>query len=409
MTTWLRKDRKCWVYEFQIEGARYRGRCIHPETGAAARNKREADKIELLIRADALRAPDDQANEQLLLSHAFGAFATRKRSAKNWPNQQNYIRELTRFFGATTPIEEISTQRVWDYIAFARQQPILVYMGAGKRITPDVDRATLFRPCTSGKLRADSTINRYLDCLRETLRIAYEIVDSRGRPRLQGLMPKIPDLDEPEHLPRPISDADIDRIVIEAPLHLAEAVLLARLMGFRKGEMFALTVDQVDLGNRGIWLAAASTKANRAEFIPASGEACELLAWLLGEARQRGVRSLISYRHGKKGEWCGIKNPRRAWRTTLTALGLEGQHVFHNTKASFVTAVANVATTEVTQQLARHKDYRTTQRYIKISDLVARTAVEDAVLKTSISAASPHQESPPEKKHEPFCAPERGR
>ncbi len=63
---------------------------------------------------------------------------------------------------------------MWDYIAWARSQPIMVYMGGGKTKAAAQERtkAKLFRPAKSWKKRADATINRYLDCLREALRIA---------------------------------------------------------------------------------------------------------------------------------------------------------------------------------------------------------------------------------------------
>ncbi|WP_425455493.1 tyrosine-type recombinase/integrase [Azospirillum griseum] len=149
-------------------------------------------------------------------------------------------------------------------------------------------------------------------------------------------------------------------------------------MGFRKAEVFGLTIDQVDIKNRGVWLEANATKGKRAEFIPANPEALELLTRLVGQARRWKVRHLLTYQHGEKGERRPVKNPKRAWRTALDKLGLE--HRFHDTKASFVTAVAHVATAAVTQQLARHKNYETTRRYLKVADEAARQAMEQATM-----------------------------
>ncbi len=59
----------------------------------------------------------------------------------------------------------------------------------------------------------------------------------------------------------------------------------------------------------------------------------------------------------------------------LKAGGLEGRHKFHNTKATFVTAVAIKAPAPVAQQLATHRDFETTQRYIRIADELTRNAV----------------------------------
>ena len=56
---------------------------------------------------------------------------------------------------------------------------------------------------------------------------------------IDGDMIVVPELKEPEHLPRPISDTDLQRIIEKAPPHLGEAVMLARHMGFRKAEIFS--------------------------------------------------------------------------------------------------------------------------------------------------------------------------
>lgn len=328
-----------------------------------------------------------------------------KQGGANWPNQQVYIRDLLAFFGATSSVADITEQRVWDYIAWARQQPVMVYVGGGRtRATfAKVRRDFPYRPSKSGRMRADSTINRYLDCLRETLRIAHGVRGANGQPLLSGEPPKVPDLTEPEKLPRPIADDVLWEMVERAPAHLAWGILLARLMGFRKGEMFALTCHQVDTANRGIWLNAENTKAKRDEFIPANVDAMELLTYLIAEAKARGSTFLITYRRRLKDGPDGmprftaavpIKNPKRAWQKVLSDMGLKGLHKFHNTKASFVTAVAHTASAAVTQELARHKDYRTTQRYLKINDEAARAAVEAATLKVTAktgAARSPQQ------------------
>ncbi len=74
-----------------------------------------------------------------------------------------------------------------------------------------------------------------------------------------------------------------------------------------------------------------------------------------------------------------IRSPRRRrWRAWPVSAALK--HRFHDTKASFVSAVALVAPAAVTQQLARHKSYETTCRYLRVADKAARRAVEDATM-----------------------------
>jgi integrase len=86
---------------------------------------------------------------------------------------------------------------------------------------------------------------------------------------------------------------------------------------------------------------------------------------------------LISYRQSKdKGAFRPIKNLGSSWYSVLRDCGLEGRHKFHSTKATFVTAVAMHAPAPVAQQLARHRDFETTRRYIRITDELSRKAVE---------------------------------
>ncbi len=261
------------------------------------------------------------------------------------------------------------------------------------------------------RLRSDSTTNRYLICLGAALRIAQSLRDTAGKPLLAD-MPKVPRLAEPKHLPRPIADEDLLAIVQDpsVPRHVADGVMLVRLMGFRKAEVFALKIHQVDFTNRGVWLEARETKGNRAEFVQASDEAMALLERLVQQARGWKVDHLFTYQHGEKGERRPVKNPKRAWGTALKKLGIE-HHRFHDTKASFVTAVARVASAAVTKSLARHKDHRTTERYIEIVDPVKRQAIEAIAIGGTKArvGASPKQEPQTPCPARPSDAPDAGK
>ena len=426
MSVTYNKSRRKWRCDFWIDGQRYQPDCDDPDTGKHATSKSDALRIQTKLKGKILSNADVPAKDDGIPDYGFGqaalTFGERKKMERNWANIQVYISELTLYFGAEFPVALIAdeshspdTPSVWGYIRWARQQPVKVYVGKGKplreMLSLGVPMSKLFRPAADGRLRADSTINRYLDCLRGILRLAYSLRHPKtGDLLFKGPMPKVPDLDEPEYLPRPFSDDAIWEAATRAPAHLAWGILLARLMGFRKAEMFDITIPQVDFQSRGIWLAAADTKGKRDEFVPANVEAMELLEYLVAEARARGVQHIITYRRTrttwniKGGKDAGdgrtvrfgpavpVKNPKKAFARVLKEMGLQGIHTFHNTKASFVTAVAHVAPAAVTQDLARHKDYRTTQRYLKVADHAKRAAVEAATTKPS-AAPSPSRKS----------------
>ena len=56
--------------------------------------------------------------------------------------------------------------------------------------------------------------------------------------------------------------------------------------------------------------------------------------------------------------------------------GLDGKHRFHHLKASYTTALAQVAPDPVVQELSRHKEFATTERYIRVADEAKRAAVD---------------------------------
>jgi integrase len=419
MRAYFNKKRNRWMYDLQINGKRYNRYCIDPDTGAEPNNQTEADKIVVKIKARLLTAVDKKStavveSEPLTVLEAFVDYANRMKGQRNWSNNQTYVRELVNYFGAQTHVISIDEKKIWDYILWARQQPVMVYVGGNKNRTDAAEHhaaGSLFRPAEDGRTREDSTINRYLQALNGALGAAYKLRCLDGSPRLNATKPDVPNLKEPEALPRPISDANIQRMIETGPPHLADAVLLNRLMGFRKAEAFDLTKGQVDFPNRGVWLEARDTKGKRGEFVHASEAALQLLKRLVDQANERGTEYLITYpfkkaadkvpgkrirrylgsevidgkRHLKREtvnlivEWRPIKNPKRSWKTLNKKLGLD--HKFHQTKASFVTAVAHVAPAAVVQQAGRQKDYRTTQRYIKVADQAMKTAVEEASFK----------------------------
>jgi integrase len=406
MTVFYNKTRGHWAYDFQLKGQRYAQACKDPLTGNLAENKTEAAAIEERIRARLLLESDcrKQTNPRdYTLAQAFAAYLGQMKPGSHKNTVVIHVRELLIWFGPATPLYQISDGRVLEYITWAREQKIKTWIAGphrkkntGKGEWKNTDRR-----------RSDSTINRYLTTFRTALRMAHAARDPHTGMPLLPAMPKIPHLREMKRLPRPIAQANLDAIIAAAPGHLADAIRLTVLMGFRSAEVFGLTCSQVDLPNKGIWLRAENTKGKRDEFIPASGMALQLLEQLVARARRLGLQHLILYRTGggkKKESWRPIKNARTAWRRALKQLDLQGQHVFHNTKTTFVTAIAKKFPGAVVQRLARHRNFSTTQRYILVADSLMREAVEAATdclvagngasIPNVISAAAPDSTTP---------------
>jgi hypothetical protein len=394
MTVTWRANRRRWTFDFRVEGQRHSGYCLNPD-GTNARTKAEAKAAEAVVRARIRKgqfAPSP-TQQGLTWAEALAAYGLRKKGLKDWEvNKVRQVRELLTWFGPGTPLHAITEQRVWEYIDWARAQPIRIYVGGGRKAkagntkrNPD----SLWRD--SDRTRGDATINRYLVVLREALAIATTLRDTDGNRALLD-PPKVPYLDEGQHLPRPIPDDVLDQVIQQGPPHLSQAATLVRHMGFRKAEVFGLTVEQVDMGLQGVWLAADQTKGNRAEFIPANNTAWSLLVQLVTDARADNRTFLIGYRHRGTGPLRPVKNPRKAWNSLMEKLG--HRYRWHDTKASFVTAVGQKASGPTTQALARHRDFRTTQRYLAVLDETRRQAL-DAISRDPTGTDTPPAESTP--------------
>jgi integrase len=381
MTVFFNKARSRWQYDFMIEGVRHAGQARDPDTGQPARNRTEAKRIEdalrVAARSSAQAAAAVPAPGTYTLAQAIGAWATRKRGADNWVNNQVYAREILRHFGPATPVAAIDEAAVWGYVAWSRDQQVRIWAGGNRKPTPDdADDATLWR--LTDRRRSDSTINRYLNVIREALRLAHEARDGHGR-RLLAVPVTVPELSEPVTVPRPIPDADLERIAAVAAPHLADAITLARNMGFRLDELTTIRPDQVDESARGVWLDAGQTKANRATFKPANAAAWAVLVRRKIEAEQLGMGRILYWaKPAGRGrvEWRTIRTFKTAWMAALRRAGLTGRYTWHNTKASFVTAIGAVASARVTRDLAEHRDASTTDRYLAVMDEAKRTAVE---------------------------------
>ena len=380
MSVWFDPDRNKWRFHFQLNGRRKTGYCVDPRTGEAATSKAGADRAERAARAVLEQEFNDRSTPvttaEYTLGEAFVPYCAKKEGKANWENERGYVAEILQHFGPNRPLTEINDTKIWEYIGWARKQPIMIYVCGKKSRAQMAARSgrKLFRPIKSGRRRTNSTINRYLNALREALRMAHETRDPTGR-RLLRYRPNVPDLDEPAHLPRPIPDAVLQDILAVAPPHLADGAELARNLSMRKAEVFALTIDQVDTENRGIWLAAEKTKADRAEFIHANGAAMALLERLIAQARVRKTKFLLTYQHGKNGKWQQVKDPKRAWKTAQRRAGVEAPYKFHQIKAAHVSQVAMKSGSRAAQKAGRHANASTTERYILVADEFMRDAM----------------------------------
>lgn len=377
MTVSFDKDRKFWRYDFFLARKRYRGYCVN-EDDTPARNRTEAKAAQAIVRGAYLRQPKDKRVRRgtYTFAHAMAAYVARSRHLKNWDNLQVYLAELKDVIGPATPIGDVEG-KVPDYIKHARRQKILLWLGG----TKDRRAGALRLPKDklwkdTGRRRSDSTTNRYLTTLRTVLNLAHNTRDPATGERMLPIAPTVELLREPVEAARPLGDANLRQILQTSPRHVSDTVVLCIDAGLRLNEALGLENDQFDPEYRGLWL-DSRTKGKRGEFVPLGETAFKLVAQRVKESRAAGQSRIILYR----GRW-GTQTPRpinsisKAWQHTLRKLGLKGRFRFHNTRADYVSYLGNEGAAPMAlKDLARHRDIKTTMRYLKVSDKAKRQAV----------------------------------
>jgi integrase len=194
-------------------------------------------------------------------------------------------------------------------------------------------------------------------------------------------------LPEPKRKARPTPDAVITDLFKLLPEYVNDAIKATLYFGFRKGEVFSLQIHNVDFDAGGVRLEHDHVKDDEDAFLPGGRDAMQFLARLVDQAKERGVKHLITYRVKRKDPadqaaepWRSVKNPRGCWRRAMKVI--EETHGkkwrWHDLRAAFITQVALTSGPIAAQALARHSDFETTQGYIEVADDVTRAAAEKA-------------------------------
>jgi integrase len=150
----------------------------------------------------------------------------------------------------------------------------------------------------------------------------------------------------------------------------AQIIKFAIYSGFRRGEIFRLTWDDIDF-ERGM-ITLKEPKGGKSETIPVSPEA-------LGVLREVDVTDSPLVFPGEKGEKRkSIKGP---WKRIKKAAGLPDDFRFHGLRHSWASwMVSNGVDLAVVQKLMTHKSASTTQRYAHLMP----GAMKEAAIKSGV-------------------------
>ncbi|HEY1161179.1 MAG TPA: site-specific integrase [Terracidiphilus sp.] len=152
---------------------------------------------------------------------------------------------------------------------------------------------------------------------------------------------------------------------------------IALYAGMRKTEQFTVTLDQVDLANRFIYL--SKTKNGSDRYVHLNSAATAILARILTEHARLGHPADAPLFLSKRKE--PIKNPRKWFETALNQAGIEGVswHILRHTFASRL--VMNRVPLHEVFNLMGHKTLSQTLRYAHLAPDIQLEALECLVPK----------------------------
>jgi integrase len=205
-----------------------------------------------------------------------------------------------------------------------------------KRSKIDVSRAPRYLlPDEEGRLR------RALDAREERLRGQRDTANAWRAARGYELLPNL----------RATTFAD----------HLKPLVLISLNTGMRRGELFALTWESVDLVSGRITVHGITAKSGKTRHIPLNAE---VLTTVRGWRDQSLTASGLVF-PARSGE--ALTHVRRAWESTLRAAGIT-RFRWHDLRHSFASklVMAGVDLNTV-RELLGHSDYAMTQRYAHLA------------------------------------------
>lgn len=368
MTVHWNTQRDRWTYNFMVRGVRYQGYCLEPKTGKPVTTKRRAKEIEAALKiekreaADTILPPSGYTVAQAVDAFLSGCSPT----SSYFEDQCDFAEELIGFFKPETPIEDVTRAKIDEYVTWALDQFVRKWIGGPVKGRDRKDsknwKVLTYR-------RSPSRVNRYLTFLRGTLNKAHVTRNPATGDAFLKFPPEVPTLEEPERRPRPVPDQALPAIFEHAAQHIIEASVLTHHFRMRKSEVASRTIHDVDPFERGIRIKGEDTKGNRDEFLPASAKSWAFLEFLVAQAKRRGTIYLIAYKPRGAKEWRQVKNWYKGWMAAQRRAGIANPYRFHDHLASFSTNLRRAGASKDDVQLAsRHRDPKTTERYMAVVD-----------------------------------------
>ncbi|MDR3436383.1 site-specific integrase [Telmatospirillum sp.] len=235
-----------------------------------------------------------------------------------------------------------------------------------------------------GHLISNSTINRYVECLRRVWRRAAKTwkIEVGDEPDWGKLL-----LREQAERVRELSKAEEKALFIHLRTDFHPMVRFALMAGMRLHNVVALTWSQVDLDNRTINIRLKSKMpGGRPHSIPLTSAMAKLLEECLEEHPTYVFTYVCEKSRGKRKK--GERYPftqngwRKSWATALTAakiVDFRFHDIRHTAATRTLRATGNI---KAVKEMLGHNDIATTNRYAHVTSDDVRAAMEKAQSRT---------------------------
>lgn len=342
-----------WHYDWRIAGKRVRGSTGSTDYGEAVER---ALATRQRLASIARNAPRGPIREMTLRSAARRYHREHGAALASAADVKNHLRHLARFFGADTPLSEIDRDRVRAFVERRRREV------------------------------APGTVNRNLSTLRRLLRTAHEDWGAAvSDVKVRRLM-----LPEPRGRDVFLSYAQAERLIAAIIPHARPIIRLTLFTGLRRGNLWRLTWDQVDLEGRQLRVRVKDRhRQGKPHAVPLIDEAIELLRSVAPAPEDR-IGPVFAY--GNPHLQCGcpscnrrdlrgrpIKDIKRAFNTARKAIGMPEVrfHDLRHTVASWL--LQKGYPLKWVKDILGHADMRTTERYSHLEHRHLAGAMREAL------------------------------
>jgi integrase len=334
---------KRFYYSFRIRGKRYRGAI--PE----ARTKWQAEQAEALVRQEVFegRFGKKETGKRLVEEFIDTVYLPwAKANKKSWREDEYKLPMIKAFFAGN---------------AFSDFSPFLIEKFKIERLGSKTKHGTN---------RSPTTVNLELALLSRILSLAVELGEIDLNPFLRVRKLKL-DNQRYRYL-YPEEEPQLKSVLTGPRAHLLDLVSVAIGTGLRKNEQLSLKVEQVDFARNVI--VATRTKGRKNREIQMNSEVRDILLRLLRHKRHEDYVFVSPKTHIR------FKDIKHSFHKACELAGIEGL-VWHDLRATFGTRLGEAGFDAFTiAQLMGHSDVRTTQRYVRATELNKRAAVEAALL-----------------------------